>query len=136
MPTANVSQNASITDPTDLSAVDNINAITTAGYGGPHAVFDKDHYKGQMRMDTKLVEFSALQGVLTGIGYVWAINLIAYNDNNVTEMMALPPTELVVINFFWNQMDVLIEKYFPKQFYFVALNKMISIEDYVKGTFP
>lgn len=136
MSTANVSQTASITDPTDLSGVNNINAVITSGYGGPHAVFDKDHYKGQMRLPGKLVEFSALQGTLPGYSYVWIINLIAYNDDNVTEMMTLPPTELAVTNFFWSQMDVLVEKYFPRKLYFAALNKAIPIEDYVRGTFP
>lgn len=136
MSTANVSQTASLTDPTDLSSVNNISAIITSGYGGPHAVFDKDHYKGQMRMETKLVEFSALQGALQNLGYTWAINLIAYNDNNVTEMMVTPPTELTVTNFFWNQMDVFIEKLQPKTLYFVYSKKQIPIEDYVRGTFP
>lgn len=136
MSTANVSQTASLTEPTDLSAVNNINAVITDGYGGPHAVFDKDHYKGQMRLATKLVEFSALQGQLVGIGYVWAINLIAYNDNNVSEMMVTPPTESEVTTFFWEQMDIFIEKYQPKTLYFACSKKQIPIEDYVRGTFP
>ena len=92
MTTNNVQQNPGMSEPTDLSAVNNLNAITTSGYGGPHAVFDKDHYKAQMRLPGKLIEYNAAQGAVIGIGYVWSINLLCFYDNNETERFALPPT--------------------------------------------
>ena len=130
MVTPNISQNSSLTDPTDLSAVSNTAAVTNAGYGGPHAVFDKDHYKAQMRLQTKMVEFNAAQGTIANHGYIWSIILISYHDTLVTEMMGLPSTELVVNNFFREQMEIFIEKYKPKRMYFPALDREIAIEDY------
>ena len=133
MTTANVQQRASITDPTDLSAVNNISAVITGGYGGPHAVFDKDHYKGQMRQTTRLIEFNAAQGQITGHPYCWVINLLAFNDDNITEMLPLPPaTDLK--DFMDQQMAILLEKYQPRLLYFPATNYEILAADF-KGEY-
>jgi hypothetical protein len=129
MPTVNISQNSSLTDPTDLSAVNNTTAVTNAGYGGPHAVFDKDNYKAQTRLEGKLVEFSAKQGTITDRGVVWSIMLIAYYDTLVTEMLDLPQTDPDIKKFFETQMSIFVEKYQPKKLYFPALDQEILVED-------
>ena len=129
MTTNNVQQNPGMSEPTDLSAVNNLNAITTSGYGGPHAVFDKDHYKAQMLLPGKLIEYNAAQGAVIGIGYVWSINLLCFYDNNETERLALPPTELAVKQFMNAQMAILIDTYKPTNLYFSATgNKILASE--------
>ena len=130
MTTNNVQQNPGMSEPTDLSAVNNLNAITTSGYGGPHAVFDKDHYKNQMRLPGKLIEYNAAQGAITGIGYVWSINLLSFYDNNETERLALPPTELLVKQFMDSQMKILIDTYKPVTLYFSATGRTISASEF------
>jgi hypothetical protein len=131
MTTNNVQQNPGMSEPTDLSAVNNLNAITTSGYGGPHAVFDINHYKGQMRLPGRLIEFNASQGAITGLGYVWAINLIDYNDNNESERMALPPTDIAVKKFMDDQMQIFIATYKPVTLYFPATGHKMLTSDFV-----
>ncbi len=131
MTTNNVQQNPGMSEPTDLSAVNNLNAITTSGYGGSHAVFDKNHYKGQMRLAGKLIEFNASQGAISNLGYVWSINLIAFHDNYETEMLMLPPTELVVKQFMDAQMQILIETYKPVTLYFPATKHTILASEFI-----
>jgi len=130
MTTANVQQTAGMSEPTDLSAVDNISVTIKGGYGGPHAVFDKDHFKAQMRLSGKLIEFNAAQGTVTGHGYTWAINLLAFYDNNETEMLMLPPTELAVKQFMDTQMGLFFEKQKPVYLYFPATNHDILAVDF------
>lgn len=131
MTTNNVQQNPGMSEPTDLSAVNNLNAITTSGYGGPHAVFDINHYKGQMRIPKALIEFNASQGAITGIGYVWVINLIYYNDNNESEMMLLPPTDSTIKSFLDDQMEIFMTTYKPKTLYFPSTGHKIPTTDFV-----
>ena len=130
MTTNNVQQNPGMSEPTDLSAVNNLTAITTSGYGGPHAIFDKDHYKAQMRLPGKLIEYNAAQGAVYGVGYVWSINLICFYDNNKTERLALPPSELVVKQFMNAQMTILIDTYKPTTLYFSATESKILASDF------
>lgn len=135
MPTNNIQQNPGMSEPTDLSAIDNISPVIKGGYGGPHAVFDKDHYKAQMRLPGRLIEYNAAQGQITGVaGYVWAINLLCYFDNNVTNSMALPPTELAIKKFMDEQMQILIEDYKPRLFYFPATGHTIPADEF-DGTY-
>lgn len=119
-----------MSEPIDLSSVNNLNAITTSGYGGPHSVFDINHYKGQMRIPKALIEFNASQGSITGIGYVWVINLINYNDNNESEMMMLPPTDTTIKKFLDDEMQIFISAYKPTILYFPATGHKIPIADF------
>ena len=131
MTTNNVQQNPGMSEPTDLSAVNNLNAIITSGYGGPHAVFDINHYKGQMRLPGKLIEYNASQGAITGLGYVWAINLIVYYDNNESEIVMFPPTEIAVKKFMDDQMQIFITTYKPVTLYFPATGHKIPASEFV-----
>ena len=130
MTTNNVQQTPGMNEPTDLSAVNNLNAITLGGYGGPHAVFDKNHYKGQIRLTDRLIEFNASQGAIAGHGYTWVINLISYNDNNVTEMLPLPQTGTIQ-TFMDDQMQIFFDTYHPVYLYFPATGHDILAADFV-----
>jgi|ERR1035437_776846 hypothetical protein len=131
--TTNVQQTAGMLEPTDLSAVNNLNAVTLGGYGGPHAVFDRDHYKAQMRIPNRLIEFNAAQGAVIGHGYTWVINLLAYDDNYVTERLSLPQTSTIK-TFMDEQMQIFFEKYKPVYLYFPATDHDILAVNF-NGTY-
>lgn len=114
-------------NPTDLSAIDNINTIVVGGYGGPHSVFDKDHYKSQLRLDGRLIEFNAAQGAVVGHGYVWAVSIISYGDDNVTETLSWPMTDPDIKKFVKLQMIYFIEKYVVKKLYLASINRDIDL---------
>lgn len=122
MTTNNVQQTAGMSEPTDLSAVNNLNGIVSTGYGGSHGVFDSNHYKAQMRLPGELIEFNASQGAIVGHGYTWVINLLSYDDANTSERLQLPPTDLTIKHFMDTQMVIFLEKYKPTLLYFPATN--------------
>lgn len=114
--------------PTDGNSVNNIQVYITGGHGGPHAVFDKDHYKSQIRIDGELVEYNALQGALTGLGYVWSINVIAIGDNNGTRSLSWPmPANLKA--FVQQEMQYLIEQRYAKKIYLATAKVLVDIDN-------
>lgn len=135
MTTNNVQQRIDVTEPTDLSALNNLNAVTTSGFGGPHQVFDINNYKSHLRLPTRLIEFNASHGAIVGVGYVWAINVIDYNDNFESSIIKLPSTDLDITKFVNDQMVRFINKYNPDVLYFHASRYKIETENFVKGQF-
>lgn len=112
------------------TSVNNIQPVTTGGYGGPHSSFDGNNFKAQARFETKIIELSARQGAVTDHGYTWAVVMIAYHDDNTTQMIAWPPAELAVRTFVTQQMQIFIETYNPKRIYFVASGLDIDPETF------
>lgn len=116
--------------PTDGNSVNNIQVYITGGYGGPHAVFDKDHYKSQLRTPDSLIEFNALQGALKNLGYVWSINVIQIGDNNTTVSLSWPITDPKLKLFVQDEMNYLINQRYAKKFYLATANLSVDIETY------